>query len=149
MPSHALSFTIRFLYFLCSGAYFSLGLRLPEGSWPCYKSERTTRDLWFMGDHPRFPTRAETWVFPHNPRPLVFFLSLVGKKMYENKKMPRPFVHDTPQRFDQAETTVGDDNGEPRTRLKNAYGTSIALNPSEAMATFVLSTKMRRLLKTI
>ena len=77
MPSHP--FTIPFLYFLCSGAYLSLGLRLPEGSWPegswpCYKSERTTRDLWFMGDHPRFPTRAETWVFPHNPRPLVFFL---------------------------------------------------------------------------
>ena len=74
MPSHPLSFTIPFLYFLCSGAYLSLGLRLPEGSWPCYKSERTTRYLWFMGDHPRFPTRAETWVFPHNPRPLVFFL---------------------------------------------------------------------------
>ena len=58
MPSHPLSFTIPFLYFLCSGAYLSLGLRLPEGSWPCYKSERTTRDLWFMGDHSRFPTRA-------------------------------------------------------------------------------------------
>ena len=64
-----LSFTIPFLYFLCSGAYLSLGLRLPEGSWPCYKSERTTRDLWFMGDHPRFPTRAV-----HSCGSLVFFL---------------------------------------------------------------------------
>ena len=54
----SLSFTIPFLYFMCSGAYLSLGLRLPEGSWPCYKSERTTRDLWFMGANPRFPTRA-------------------------------------------------------------------------------------------
>ena len=74
MPSHPLSFTIRFLYFLCSGAYLSLGLRLPEGSWPCYKSERTTRGLWFMGDPPRFPTRAAHSCGNHNPRPLVFFL---------------------------------------------------------------------------
>ena len=78
MPSHPLSFTIPFLYFLCSGAYLSLGLRLPEGSWPCYKSERTTRGcgLWgtTLGSPLVLRTRAETWVFPHNPRPLVFFL---------------------------------------------------------------------------
>ena len=78
MPSHPLSFTIPFLYFLCSGACPFLGLRLPEGSWPCYKSERTTRDLGFWGTTLGSPlvlrTRAETWVFPHNPRPLVFFL---------------------------------------------------------------------------
>ena len=78
MPSHPLSFTIPFLYFPCSGAYLSLGLRLPEGSWPCYKSERTlgTCGLWgtTLGSPLELCTRAETWVFPHNPRPLVFFL---------------------------------------------------------------------------
>ena len=78
MPSHPLSFTIPFLYFLCSGAYLSLGLRFPEGIWPCYKSERTlgTCGLWgtTLGSPLVLRTRAETWVFPHNPRPLVFFL---------------------------------------------------------------------------
>ena len=46
------------LFLSCFGVYLCLGLRLPEGSWPCYKWERPTRDLWIMVDHPRFPTRA-------------------------------------------------------------------------------------------
>ena len=78
MPSHPLSFTVPFLYFLCSGAYLSLGLRLPEGSWPCYKSERNTRDLVYGGP-PSVPHSCCALVrklrgFPHKPRSLVFFL---------------------------------------------------------------------------